>query len=43
LNKIKNRNLQHNLLELCEIPVKSEQIGQIGANLLKIGQKREIL
>ena len=39
INKIKNRNLQHNFLEICDISVKSEQIGQIGANLVKVGQK----
>ena len=39
INKIKNRNLQHNFLEICDISVKSEQIGQIGANLVKVGPK----
>ena len=39
LNKIKNRNLHYNFLELCHISVKFEQIGQIGANFVKIGQK----
>ena len=39
LTKIKNRNLHHNFLELCHISVKFEQIGQIGANLVKLSQK----
>jgi hypothetical protein len=39
LNKIKNRNLQRYFLELSEISVKYEQIGQIGANMIEIGQK----
>jgi hypothetical protein len=39
MNNIKNWNLHHNFLELCVISVKSEQIGQIGANLVKISQK----
>ena len=39
LNRIKNGSLQLNLFEICEISVKFEQIGQIGANLVKISRK----
>ena len=41
MNNIKNQNLQENFLELCVISVKSEQIGQIGANLVKLSQNRK--
>jgi hypothetical protein len=34
MNNIKNQNLQDNFFELCVISVTSEQIGQIGANLV---------
>jgi hypothetical protein len=39
MNKIKNKNLQHNFFELWDILVKFEQIGQIGANSVKVVQK----
>ena len=38
MNNIKNQNLQDNFLELCVISVKTQQIGQIGANLVKLSQ-----
>ena len=41
MNNIKNQNLQDNFLELCVISVKSEQIGQIGENLVKLSQNRK--
>ena len=43
MNNIKNQNLQEFFFELCVISVKSEQIGQIGANLVKVGQKENFV
>ena len=43
MKNIKNRNLQHNFLVLFVISVKSEQIGKIGANLVKLSKKEHFV
>ena len=43
LDKIQNRNLQHNFLEICDFLVNLEKISNICANLVKNQPKKHIL